>query len=248
MAEAVKLVLLHGFVQNRKIFDKQIAYFESKYEVHPLDLRGHGLNSNHEGPFGNEEYTDDVQKYFDEHRLHHVIFWATHTGTGVGINLYLRNSAYIDRMILEGVVIPGIDTPDIDRNIRRTKRVAAEKGLPEAYSDWVENSDWYQYMNSNPIRARKEEHYAIVKEFAGKPWFDCKPGKSVRDMRGELHNIKCKCLIYNGEYDMSEFIRMSRLFKDATHCEAEKIPASGGFPLWENYKYVNDLVEKWLNK
>ena len=33
----------------------------------------------------------------------------------------------------------------------------------------------------------------------------------------------------------------SRISRDRYH-----IPASGGFPLWENPDYVNDLVEAWL--
>ncbi|MBK9616662.1 MAG: alpha/beta hydrolase [Uliginosibacterium sp.] len=242
------LVLLHGFVQNKRLFDRQIAHFGDRYRVHALDLRGHGRSQNEPGPYGNEEYTDDIQAYFDTQGLRNAIVWGTHTGTGVAINLYLRQPDYIGRMILEGLVIPGSPTPEIDANIQRTKNVARAQGLDAAHTDWIEASGWYRYLNAHPEKARKAEQLAIIRDFAGRPWLNELPPQKPRDMRGELGRIACPCLAYNGEHDMTSFLSMSEAFAKATGSRREIVPESGGFPLWENPEYVNHLVEAWLGQ
>lgn len=242
------LVLIHGFVQNSRLFNRQIAYFGERYRIHALDLRGHGLNQAESGPYGNEEYTDDIEAYFAEHKLDNAIVWGTHTGAGVAINLSLREPRYIGRMILEGLVIPGTPTPEIDANIRRTKAVAREQGLEAARTDWIEASGWYRYLNAHPESARKAEQIAIVQDFAGHPWFSELPPRKPRDMSSELGRLNCPCLAYNGEQDMASFLAMSEAFAKATGCRREIIPESGGFPAWENPDYVNDLVEAWLGQ
>lgn len=242
------LVFIHGFVQDKRIFDRQIAHFADRYRIHALDLRGHGENQNESGPYGNEEYTDDIQAYFDAHGLRNAIVWGTHTGTGVAINLYLREPRYIGRMILEGLVIPGIPTPEIDANIQRTKAVAKARGLEAAHTDWIEASGWYRYLNAQPEKARKAQQIAIVRDFSGQPWLSELQPRKPRDMSAELSRIACHCLAYNGEQDMASFLAMSETFAKATGCRREIIPESGGFPAWENPDYVNDLVEAWLGQ
>ena len=226
------LVLIHGFVQDKRIFDRQIAYFGDRYRIHALDLRGHGRNQNEPGPYGNEEYTDDIQAYFDEQGLRNAIVWGTHTGTGVAINLYLREPSYIGRMILEGLVIPGIPTPEIDANIQRTKAVTREQGLEAAHTDWVETSGWYRYLNAQPEKARKTEQIAIVRDFAGRPWLSELPPRKPRDMSAELGRIACSCLAYNGaghgllprdERDLREGYRLP----PRNHSRIQRFPTLG---------------------
>ncbi len=63
--KAKTLVCVHGFTQHRAVFDRQIQHFEHYVNIVALDLRGHGKSSHLNGPFGIEEYADDLQEVFD---------------------------------------------------------------------------------------------------------------------------------------------------------------------------------------
>lgn len=85
------IVLVHGITQNNNIFKSQVEYFKNEFNLLLLDLRGHGRSSHLDGSYGVEEYTDNIQAIFNKLSLLNIIYWGTHTGTAIGLNLYLRN-------------------------------------------------------------------------------------------------------------------------------------------------------------
>jgi pimeloyl-ACP methyl ester carboxylesterase len=240
------MVMVHGFSQNSGIFSEQVRFFRDRFRLVLVDLRGHG-ESPHDGPFGVEEYADDVEDVFRVLSLREVIFWGTHTGTAVGLALYFRNPSFFSRLILEGTVIPGVPTPDIARNIDRAKRVARESGLEQAREDWLMNAEWFSHMNADPERTRFGAHKEIVARFAGCPWLTDELPRKATNLTERIQEIDIPVLTYNGEYDMREFLDMADKMREAVkNIRMARIPDAGGFPLWENPSAVNQLVDNWL--
>ena len=239
------IVFVHGFTQNCKIFNNQIEFFKNSFNLILVDLRGHGKSSDLSGPYGIEEYTDDLQEVFWNLSLRNIIYWGTHTGTAIGLNLYLRNPKCFSCMILEGAVIPGYETPDINNNLSKAKHVCSSHGLDKAIETWM-TSQWFDYMRDNPIRARYNEHEKIIKSFKGSPWKSNLKPEKVKQVMPELGRFELPILAYNGENDMAEFFKMTNELKKCKDVSIELVPMSGGFPLWENPEYVNQMVERFL--
>lgn len=240
------IVFIHGFTQNQDLFNKQINYFNDSFNCLTLDLRGHG-NSEHNGPFGIEEYTDDIIELLQYLEINDFIYWGTHTGTAIGLNLYFKKLFRIKFFIFEGVVIPGFNTPDINRNINRAKSIITEKGIGEAVKDWFNNSQWFEYMQNYPDETRCKEHYEMLKSFNGKPWLSKKIPKKNMDITNKINYLDLPILAYNGNYDMDEFHEMRILLDSNMKVESMIIPNAGGFPLWENPHTVNKVVDEWIS-
>lgn len=54
------LILVHGWANDRTIWDTQVAHFSQKYEVINLDLPGFGESGNKREKFTIESFGDDV--------------------------------------------------------------------------------------------------------------------------------------------------------------------------------------------
>lgn len=243
--KAQTIVFVHGFTQNRDIFNKQIKFFKNKYNLIILDLRGHG-KSKHDGPFGLEEYSDDIVELLEYVELNNFIYWGTHTGAAIGLNLYFMNKFKIDALILEGVVIPGFKTPNINKNIECARNNMIKHGLIKAQMDWLKNSEWFEYMNNNPQKTRYTEHLNIIKSFNGKPWEGKLQPRTSSNLQNKIDELNIPIFAYNGKYDMPEFLEMVDLLSSNPKVHKIEIPDSGGFPLWENPDFVNNEVDCWL--
>ncbi len=239
------IVFVHGFTQNQAIFNKQIEYFSDNFNCLTLDLRGHG-KSDHNGPFGIEEYTDDIIELLQYLEIDDFIYWGTHTGTAIGLNLYLKKVFSIRLFIFEGVVIPGYNTPGINKNISRAKSIILEKGIDLAINDWFTHSEWFEYMQKYPEETRCKDHFKILKSFNGKPWLSKDVPKKTIDITNKISSFNIPILAYNGRYDMTEFYEMTKILNRNQMVESIIIPNAGGFPLWENPDTVNKQVADWI--
>ena len=241
------IIFVHGFTQNYTIFDKQVEYFSNYFNCLLINLRGHG-ESLHNGPFGIVEYTEDIIDVLSSLEMYNFIYWGTHTGTAIGLNLFFKNIFHINGLILEGAVIPGFYTPQINKNIERAKDVLSKKGLDIAIQDWYNNSEWFEYMRKNPEVARSSEHLRILESFNGIPWKTKLKAETLSGFVEKIPEIDIPVLVYNGEYDMQEFYEMAEIFSKNQNVIKHIIPEAGGFPLWENPCFVNRIVEEWLQE
>ena len=241
------IIFVHGFTQNYTIFNKQAEFFSDHFNCLLINLRGHG-ESIHNGPFGIVEYTEDIIDVLSSLELNNFLYWGTHTGTAIGLNLFFKNIFHINGLILEGTVIPGYNTPGINKNIERAKDVRSKKGLDIAIQDWYNNSEWFEYMRKNPENTRSSEHLRILESFKGTPWKTKLKAETLPSFVEKILEINIPILVYNGEYDMQEFYEMAEIISKNQNVTKYIIPEAGGFPLWENPNFVNRIVEEWLQK
>jgi len=242
------IVMVHGLTQSRKIYNKQVEYFNDHYNLVLVDLRGHGSSSDLPGPFGIKEYTDDLEDVLKSLSLEQVIFWGTHTGSSIGLNLFLRNRQYISVLIFESIVIPGFHTPYINSTIGRTRNILEDAGLEEAIDEWLINSKWFKYMRDNPKECRYFDHKKIIEEFSGNPWLSELIPERVENAADRLGEIDIPVLAYNGQHDLEEFYNMTKALSANLNVTVKVIEDAGGFPLWENPEIVNSVIFKWLQK
>lgn len=243
------LTMVHGFSHNNSYFLEQGNYFSKYFNILMPNLMGHGERYLDNGPFGFEEYSEDIKGIIDELDISKTIFWGTHTGAAVGLILSCKFPLLINSLILEGAPVPGYYMPNVARFFNNAKDVFKKRGLEAALSHWINRSAWFENINNKPIKCRKGKHDTMILSFKGAHFSTDTRSKEVFNVLNNFKDIATPTLCYNGEYDLKEFKDAAKELKRINpDVQIEVINNSGGFPLWEKPKDVLNLVSNYLNK
>ena len=241
------LTLVHGATQNRTLFDAQIAHFAPRYRLLLVDLAGHGESAHVPGPFGPAEYSEGALGALDAAGVGRTHWWGTHTGTAVALLLASRTPQRFASLVLEGPVIPGRAVASIAACYGRARDTMRASGLDAAREEWFARSPWFEQMRREPGRCRAAAHRAMLDAFQGAPWRDDGEPEPVSLDAAALAAVDVPVLLYNGEHDVPDFLPMADELEAALpRARRETIPATGGFPLWEDPAAVNARVDAFL--
>jgi len=242
------LVMVHGMSQDRRVFDAQVAAFRARCRILLIDLPGHGLSAAIPGPFGPVELAAQVAGALEQAGVDRCHYWATHTGTALGLLLAVERSGRFLSMILEGPVLPGHPLPSVEQALQQARHLARTAGLAEARRQWFDTAPWFAVMRRHPDACRAAAQRAIIDDFGGAPWLDDGPATAVPPIDEGLAAVDLPVLLYNGEHDVPDFVaaaaRLQALLPQATRAT---IPDAGGFPAWEFPDRVNELVARFLS-
>ncbi len=241
------LILVHGFTHHHPYFSVQIPEFQPDFRLCLPDLRGHGRSAELAGPYGIEEYADDLIAVLDAAGIEQTHYWGTHTGAAIGLVLALRQPHRFRSLILEGATVPGLEMPRVGELIDRAKSLAQAEGKEVALADWFTRADWFAYIWSHPEQCRLDEFKQLAIAFTGDPWLSPLAPRPVTPVVEALKTIRLPVLVYNGEADMPDFKRAATcLSASLPDVRREEIPEAGGFPAWENPFAVNQRVRRFL--
>jgi 3-oxoadipate enol-lactonase len=248
-ASAPWLVLVHGMSQDHRIFDAQVDEFRSQCRILLIDLPGHGLSADIDGPFGHGEFAGHVHQRLREHVSSPIHYWGTHTGAAAGLLIAARDPDLFASLILEGPVMPGRNVQIVVSEFERVRDIARSKGAAAAVEAWWSNASWFDYIKAHPVECRAAEHYAIISDFGAQPWTDDRTPAPVELLPRTIEGLRIPTLIYNGETDHPDFLaearNLSRLLPNAQRWIT---PHAGGFPAWERPSSVNARVAKFLRE
>ena len=246
-ADAPWLVMVHGMAQDRRIFLAQVAAFEQCYRILLIDLPGHGLSADIPGPFGHIELARHVGAAMEEAGISRCRYWATHTGTSLGLLLAAERPERFSAMVLEGAVLPGHVMAIVDAELQRARELARSEGVAETRRRWFDEGAWFDVMRRHPKACRAEAHWAIVSEFSGAPWLYEGEAAPVHPIDRHFPSIDMPVLLYNGAHDLADFVDAADfLGARLPRVRRETIADAGGFPAWEFPERVNRLVAEFL--
>ena len=246
-AEAPWLVMVHGMSGDHRVFSAQVEAFKARYRILLVDLPGHGLASDVPGPFGHNELAAHVAGAMADAGVAECDYWATHTGTALGLLLATERAGRFRSMILEGAVKPGHVMPSVERELRRARDTARTAGVAEARRQWFDEAAWFDVMRGRPKECRAAAHWAIVSAFSGAPWLDTGVAAPVSPIDGRLASLDVPVLLYTGAHDIDDFVDVAdRLEALLPRVRRATIPDAGGFPAWEFPDRVNRLAEDFL--
>ncbi len=247
-AAAPWLVMVHGMSGDHRVFSAQVAAFKARYRILLIDLPGHGLSSDVPGPFGHAELAAHVAGAMADAGVAQCDYWATHTGTALGLLLATERPGRFHSMILEGAVKTGHAMPSVDRELRRARDTARTAGVAEARRQWFDEAAWFDVMRARPEACRAAAHWAIVASFSGTPWLYTGAAAPVAPIDGRLASLDVPVLLYNGEHDLADFVAVAdRLEALLPRVRRATIPDAGGFPAWEFPASANRLAEDFLS-
>ena len=242
------LAMVHGMSGDHRVFSAQVAAFKARYRILLVDLPGHGLASDVPGPFGQIELAAHVAGALADAGAEPCHYWATHTGTALGLLLATERAGRFRSMILEGAVLPGHAMPSVDRELKRARDTARTAGVAAALKQWFDEAAWFDVMRAHPEDCRAAAHWAIVASFTGAPWLDTGAAAPVAPIDGRLASLEVPVLLYNGEHDLADFVDVAdRLEALLPRVRRATIAGAGGFPAWEFPARVNRLAEDFLS-
>jgi len=241
------LVMVHGMSQDRRVFDAQVAAFHARFRILLIDLPGHGLSAAIPGPFGPVELAAHVAGALEQAGVDRCHYWATHTGTALGLLLAVERPGRFLSMILEGPVLPGHPLPSVEQALQQARHLARTAGLAEARRQWFDTAPWFVVMRRHAEACRAAAQRAIIDDFAGAPWLDDGPAAVLAPVDKALAAVDLPVLIYNGEHDVADFLAAAaRLQALLPRAQWATISDAGGFPAWEFPDKVNKLVAGFL--
>ncbi len=240
--------MIHGMVGDHRVFDAQVDAFKQDFRLLLIDLPGHGFAAEVPGPFGHLEMMAHVRRVLDQTEVYSSHLWATHTGTSVGLLLAIREPERFKSLILEGAVLAGHPMPYITQTLAAASALAHDAGVRVAVDDIFSNAGWFNVMRQHPVECRAEAHWRILDDFSGAPWLFEGASEPANITDEELQNLSIPTLIYNGEFDLDDFIDIAdRIERLMPVVERRVIPGGGGFPAWEFPDQTNRVVRQFLD-
>lgn len=241
------LVLLHGFGLNAGYFKPQIAALEEDYRLLPLELRGHGRHARQPGPFGLEEYADDIEKTLIDKQIIQARFWGSHTGAAVGLLLANRQPQLFSGLVLESGFLPGFDMPNVREQHQHSRTLARSRGVQAALADWLAQAAGLAWQRNNPARCRTAAFSELVHQFDGAPWLSPFQSRPLTQLANRLLLIRQPVLLYHGAEEIDDLKRASQfLAANLPNARLAVIPDAGSFPAWENPASTGRFVLDFL--
>lgn len=125
------VVFLHGTSGHLEAFVNNIAAHAAHFEVHAIDMMGHGLTDGVNGPYRIADYVDHLRNYLLASGLGRVQLIGESLGGWVAARLAARFPVLVDKLIL---VAPGgtVANPEVMKRIRdSTKRAVLGDDIEE---------------------------------------------------------------------------------------------------------------------
>ncbi|HEX2908613.1 MAG TPA: alpha/beta fold hydrolase [Phototrophicaceae bacterium] len=243
------LTLVHGFSHHQGYFSAQVANFQADYRLLLVDFRGHGGSSAVPGPYGIEEYADDVLAALTAAGVDQTHYWGTHTGTAIGLVIAHRQPERLLSLVLESPVLPGFAMPEVTRLLNRARTIAQAEGVEAAKRDWFDHAGWFDYIRAHPKRCRARDHWELVQAFEAAPWLSPQQPRPVTPIADYLPTIPLPTLLYNGAADLSDFKQAAAALETGLpHVQRREIAEAGGFAGWENPQAVKAIVSQFLKE
>ncbi|MCA1005302.1 alpha/beta fold hydrolase [Rhodococcus hoagii] len=119
------VVMLHGTSGHLEAFVRNIPVFAEQFEVHALDMLGHGYTDNPGGDLRIPRYVRHVLDYLDGRGIERAHFVGESLGGWVAARLAADNPERVGRIVL---VAPGgtVADPQVMERIRTSTRAAVE--------------------------------------------------------------------------------------------------------------------------
>jgi pimeloyl-ACP methyl ester carboxylesterase len=156
------LILIHGGLLDRRMWDPQFAEFARFYEVIRYDLRGYGKSE-----MGNVPYTDERDLYdlLTDLAIDHTYLLGLSLGGRVALDFALTYPEMVDALILAAANIGGYDnyTPESIARGEEIQKAASMKDRARLYHLWA-SDPWMPHEDEYPEAAHQYRN--LLKEYS----------------------------------------------------------------------------------
>jgi len=232
------LVFVHGWSNNRGIWDTQVAHFSQKYKVVAIDLAGFGDSGNSRKMWTMESFGDDVVAVLDKLSLKDVILIGFSMGGPVVIEAAKRVPGHVEGIVLVDI-LKNIDKVYSQENISNFSRASMDL-VTEPSIEKLEYSAYFlkkkQELNERLI--------TMIKDVSKVGW-----SESIKDFyrwsneerTKSLLKIQAPVIAINSDQNPTN---VEAFKKYVPSFEVKIIPGVGHLVFWDAPEEFNRLLEE----
>lgn len=182
------ILMLHGWGDRLQTFDKVTALLEGSYEIIRLDLAGFGASQSPTGPWGLDEYADQVAAFLKKVNVKPFAVLGHSNGGAIAIRAISSGKLNTDKLIL--LASAGIRSPAKGR--KAAWRVVTKVGKTATMV----------LPRSAQSRLRSRLYASIGSDLLVVPGMEASFKRvTSQDIQSDARKITHPTLIMNGEHD-----------------------------------------------
>ncbi len=234
------LVFVHGWSNNRDVWDAQVAYFSKEYKVITIDLAGFGKSGNDRKLWTMAAFGEDVAAVIKKLNLKQVVLIGFSMGGPVIIETAKRIPDHLAGLVLVDV-LQNIEKKYSEEFIRNS--VSAYMDVVNAPS--IEKAKHFFKTNSHALG---ERYIGMVKDVPKTGWSesltDCFRWMN-EDCIGAIKNCSVPVLSINSDQYPTNVLAFRKYIPSYS---AKIIPGVNHVVIWEAPKKFNQLLEESIQE
>lgn len=233
------IVFVHGWSNNRSIWDEQIAHFSQKYTVIGIDLAGFGKSGNNRETWSTSAFGNDVVAVINELQLKKVVLVGFSMGGPVIVEAARKAPENIIGLVL-------VDTmQDIERQISDEELAY----IDSVFMDLITNptaerlDNVYYKENKEAAFARIEKMLEGVSHVGWRESLYEMARWTNEDCKESLKSIQCPVVAINTDTQETNEEAYSNLVPSF---KVNIIPNTGHVLFWDKPDEFNNLLEGFI--
>ena len=193
------VVFIHGWTQNKSIWDDQVPVFSKRYRVLRYDSPGYGKSTG----FDDESAEPlDLLVLLEALRIDHAYIVGLSRGGGVALRFAAAYPEKVDGLVLYGAGHPSVPVPaDVMQLFGSLPGIAKQYGL-DSVGKLILSGDlaWVPPGRSDIM----ERYRRLWASYAGKDLLDPHPESGLVPMpnTARLSTLRVPTLVINGDHDL----------------------------------------------
>ena len=189
------LVLSHSLACTVRMWDPQVAAFQSRFRILNYDMRGHGATSAPQGPYSLDMLADDVLGLMKQLKIEQPAYCGLSIGGMIGQTLALKAPGSFTKMVLADTT--HMQPPEALKQWEDRIKVAEAKGMAGLLDSTMERWFTAPFRSSPP--AKKIAQLILATPPAG--YIGCARAIMGLNTTSRLKDIKLPVLAITGNED-----------------------------------------------
>ena len=238
------LVLIHGAVDNLRMWYGQVPVFSRGYRVLTYDVRGHGETECPDGPLSLDVLAVDLQELLRVLGIQRAFVLGYSMGGRIGLQLALNKPSMVRALVMANSGI-GLGTPSPEAVERRQRLVTTlERGDLDTVSEEMTAlsfSPGLKGRNPELFERYRRIKLANAPRSVARVW-----GSMARAARADVDRLSCPVLIIAGEQDAFAPLEVARLTHEAILGSRLEVLPTGHAAALEAPEEFNRIVLDFL--
>lgn len=249
MGTGKPLIMIHGGLLDRRMWDDQFSLFAGSYRVIRYDARGHGLSK---APSETYSHHEDLKKLLDALKVEKAAIMGLSMGGYIAIDFAL---AYPDRVSALVLVAPGLTGYEFESEpLKKNNELLTKAAKANDLKMFVEV--FQQAWTDGPSRTPEKVDPAVrekVRQMAAgtlQNWNDESREKRLEPAAvGRLAEIRVPTLVVVGDLDMPDILEIVGLIeKNVKGARKEVIKGVAHMVSMERPEEFNRIVLDFLSR
>lgn len=240
------VLLAHGLLMDRTMFDPQVASLEDSYRIITPDLRGHGSSEKRDEDHTQWDMMEDHMALLDHLGVNKAVFGGVSQGGFQSLRAALKHPERVEALILIDTQAGGEDE--------------GQSGLYEAFADFVRSDGWSEeILDTATISMFGDSATSELRSHWIARW-QAQPTEGVsasmrsvtrrEDISDRLGEISAPALVIHGKEDVAIDIAKAKSMAEglAGPVEFVEIDGAGHSSTVENPEPVTAAIAAFLEK